>query len=163
MTSPAGREALFTALFARVSGITAFAFTSRAFQSWDDTPPAETPAMFMVKGPEESAARTPLPAMRRYTARVVMYFGIAAGTQGAVALPSTQINNALDALDQALALQADETPAAGNRFVPPEGASTTTLGGLCYGVEVDGAIETVEGFIGGGSVCIVPLVLFTTA
>jgi len=160
---PAGRESLFAALFALLETVAPFAFTTRLWQSWDDTPPAEKPAMFMTKGPEDSTPKLPLPALRRYTARLVMYFS-AGGPQGRSTPPSTQINNALDALDAALALQAGEAPSPVARFAPPTLGAATTLGGLCYGVAIDGAVETLEGIADGGdAMCIVNLVVFTTA
>jgi hypothetical protein len=157
------REAIFAALFQRIEGVSAFKFTSRVFQSWDDTPPSASPAVFMVKGPERSNVRIQgAPPLLELTATVVIYAqnGIDPETPA-----STILNDVLDALDVALERTPIEGPAPGAMFPANAGGGGqwgTTLGGLVYGCQIEGSTEVFEGVISGWAQAIVPIQILVT-
>lgn len=141
------REACFVALFDRLSVLEDFKFTSRVFQSWDDTPPPQCPAMFMVKDRErEIPAAQGMPPLVTLTARLVLYVR---NDEGRLVPPSTQINNLLDAIDGALKRKPEEGPVANANFLNnPPSTWGTSLGGLCYTCKRQGEVMTFEGIIG---------------
>lgn len=165
----ANREECFAALFALLeqlgtpAGGSVFKFTSRVFQSWDDTPPPQCPAMFMVKGAEEQLpAGLGLPPLWRLRARVVVYARL---DEGRLEPPSVQLNEIMTAVEGAL----ERKPIEGPPTIPPKFVSNpagyfgTTLGGLCFGCQLAGQIQTFEGVIGGDSMMIAEIEILTSA
>ena len=155
------REAIFVALFARIQALTAWGFSSRTFQTWDDTPPSASPACFLAKDTEDPTTIVGLPQSWRIRARVVVYALNESAASGIA--PSTQLNQLLTALEGALERKPIEGPAIGAPFPQNPGGAGTTLGGLCYSCQIVGTVETFEGLVGGNAVMVVPIEILATA
>ena len=99
------REAAFSALFAAVSSAYPWGLASRRMKLWSEVPSALRPAFFQLEsGPETYQWASPATPKRTLEAKLFLYFDARdPTTPGASA-----INNALDAIDAALA------PAASN-------------------------------------------------
>jgi hypothetical protein len=159
---PINREACFAALFQRLQAVPGFKFTSRVFQSWDDTMPPQCPAMFMVKDFERTvAAAQGMPPLFVLTARVVMY---ARNDEGRLVPPSTQLNDLLDGIDAAIKRTPEEGPVAGANFLNnPPGTWGTSLGGLCYTCQRQGEVMIFEGIIGSDAQAVVKIDILISA
>jgi hypothetical protein len=159
----AQREPIFSALFALLTGVAGFAFTSRVFQDWDSVEPAECPAMFLAKGPEEAiVSKVGLPPMWKLRANGVMY---CRNDEGRLVAPSIQINELLTLWEAALERKPTEPPITGVPQFPntPQGYWGTSLGGLCYSCQITGQIQIFEGYISGTAMAVVPIEILTTA
>ena len=154
------REALFSALYARLQSIAGFNYSSRTFESWDDTSPPERPAFFLVKGAETSVVRFRLPPQWTLEARMVIYCSNDGTHQTP---PSTQINNLLQSIEAQLRLQQGEvaqTQGPVQYATAVQGYTWwTTLGGLCHQCAIEGTVEVFEGVIANTAVAIVPIVI----
>lgn len=158
---PAHREAIFSALFDRIKAIDGFNYASRRFISWDDTPPPAQPAFFLVKSNEGHEPRTRLPPQIQLEAKLFIY----CRNDDRDAAPSSQLNDLLEAIEQALQLQPSETPTGPlSKFATQVQGYTwgTTLGGLCHQCQIEGTVEIFEGVIAGVAEAIVPIVIWTT-
>lgn len=158
----AQREPCFAALFALLTGVTEFNFTSRVFQDWSQKGPAECPAMFLLKGDEESTVKVGFPPMWKLEARGVLYVR---NDGGRLEPPSIQLNVLLTAWEAALERKPIEPPLTGKQMFPntPMGSWGTSLGGLCYSCQFSGKIQTFEGVISGAAMAVVPIEILTTA
>ncbi len=156
------REKVFVALFDRLAAVEGFKFTSRVAESWDDVPPSQSPAMFMVKDFERTLPYAQgMPPLFVLTARLVMY---ARNDQGRLVPPSTQINNLLDGVDAAIKRTPEEGPLAGANFLNnPPGTWGTSLGGLCYTCQRQGEIMIFEGVIGSDAQAVVKIDILISA
>src|ERR1700683_1912916 len=94
------REAAFSALFAALSAAYPWGLASRRMKLWTEVPLAMRPAMFQLEsGPETYQWTSPATPRRTLEAKLFLYFDARdPTTPGAIA-----INNALDAIDAALA------------------------------------------------------------
>lgn len=136
------REAILTKLFAVLSATGSFVTIGRRNRDPESLNATETPALFMVEHSEDYDRKTSsLPAIRRITVKAIFYRDIGADLN---AIPATDINNILDALDVALLPDDPMT----NRC---------TLGGLVQSVQIDGTIEKAPGDVTGKSLAVVPL------
>lgn len=133
------REAIYAALFARLSAIPGLVTTSRKLRHWTDVPPPEQPALFQAQGNQTAQPQTGLPPKWLLSADVYIYVR----TTGADA-PGPVINPILDAVTDALA---PDNPVR----------NTCTLGGLVEWARIEGAIETDEGTLGDQAVAIIPI------
>lgn len=134
------REAIYKALFAKLESIEQLTTASRILQHWDDVSPNQQPALFMCNDTQNAEQVTGFPSKYKLGAKVWIYCH--RDTNGIV--PSAQVNDILDAIDEAL------------RPLPSP-VNSQTLGGLVHHCWVDGPIETDEGTLGLQSVAIVPI------
>lgn len=135
------REAIFAALFARVSGASGFVTTSRALKHWNDVKPDQQPALFQLESDQlgESAYRKPT----KWTFRAELYVYVhQQNTSGdVVSLLNTQVDAVVATLE------------------PSPATNDQTLGGLVTDCRIDGAIETSEGRLEKQAVAIIPLLI----
>src|SRR5271169_3249147 len=118
------REAAFSALFATVSGAYSWGLASRRMKLWSEVPSAFRPAFFQLEsGPETYQWTSPATPKRTFEAKLFLYFDARDPTTPG----ATAINNALDAIDAALA------PAASDL-----GVGRQTLGGVVYDCKIMG-------------------------
>jgi hypothetical protein len=138
------REAIYSALFAKVSQAATFETVSRRLQHWTDVSAGAQPALFQAQV-DETAHTSPGPGLpTTFILRVDLY--IYANTQGDATLsPSTILNPLIDAVLATLA------------FEPV--SNKQTLGGLVDYCVVDGRIVTDEGVLGNQGVCIIPITM----
>lgn len=136
------REAIYSALYAKLSQAAGFETVSRRLQHWTDVAASAQPALFQAQV-DETAQTTPgLNSV--FVLRVDVY--LYANTQGDASLsPSTILNPLIDATLAAIAPE----PISGKQ----------TLGGLVEYCVVDGRLVTDEGVLGNQGVCIIPIVM----
>jgi hypothetical protein len=139
------RENIFAALFALVSGAASFKTTSRKLKHWTDVSPADQPALFQTQGRE--TAISPYREPTKWTLRSSLY--VYAHQSSLDALPSTALNNLIDAIVLAL-------------WQGP-GVEEQTLGGLVSQCNIVGEIETDEGVLGDQAVAIIPIEIMANA
>jgi hypothetical protein len=136
------REAIYAALFAKVSQAANFETVSRRLQHWTDVSASAQPALFQAQIDETSQTVPGLDTV--FVLRVDLY--VYANTQGDSSLsPSTILNPLIDAVLATLA------------FDPI--SNKQNLGGLVEYCVVDGRIVTDEGVLGNQGVCIIPIVM----
>ena len=118
------REAAFSALFAAVSSAYPWGLASRRMKLWSEVPAALRPAFFQLEsGPETYQWASPATPKRTLEAKLFLYFDARdPTTPGAIA-----INNALDAIDTALASEDSDI-----------GLGRQTLGGTVYDCKITG-------------------------
>lgn len=136
------REAIYTALFAKLSGIPGVVTQARKLRHWSDVPASEQPAIFCVQGNQSAQPGDPargLPTKWTLAADIYVY----ARTDGNQT-PGTVMNPILDAIDAELKPDNPMT-------------RTQTLGGLVERCWIEGDIQTDEGALGDQAVAIVPI------
>lgn len=154
------REALFVALFDRLSSLDGFVYASRIFRSWDDTPAAEMPTLYLTKSDETSRYSVQgLPTLWRFEAHATLYIG-----NDALEPASTRINAIITAVEAALERKPMDGPLPGYGFPanPNGGTFGTTLGGLCYACQISGTVQVFEGIISNDAVVMIPIEMLTT-
>ena len=118
------REAAFSALFAAVSAAYPWNLASRRMKLWSEVPPSARPSLFQLEsGPETYQWTNQAVPRRALEAKLFLYFDARDPTTPG----STAINDALDALDAALAPQGLDL-ATGRQ----------TLGGAVYDCRITG-------------------------
>lgn len=134
------REEIFNALFNKVAAATTFKTSSRRLKHWNDVPAVEMPAIFQLETPQvyERQGRG-LPAKKYFNAELFIYVYCPNSSD----IPSTQINNALDAIETVLA--------------PDPATGLQSLGGLVMDCWIKGTIEIYEGLLGDKAVVILPI------
>jgi hypothetical protein len=136
----ATREQAMTALLAVLNACGSFKLVSRRNRSPESIPLAQCPAAFLLSESDEYEDRAPLPQVRALMVSAVFYNDVGTDQN---AIPSVVINQALDALDAALA--------------PMGPSGFFTLGGLVDSVKIVGRIERVDGAKTGRSMASVPI------
>lgn len=134
------REAIFAALFAKVSTSAGLVVKSRTLRAWDETSPAEQPALFQAEARQTASGQAGMPTKWTFHAELALYVHASTCNQVDVV---TALNNEIDAIVAAL----DREPASGKQ----------TLGGLVHDCRISGDIETSEGRLGQQSVAIIPI------
>ena len=135
------REAALSALFSTVSGAYGWGVASRRMKLWSEVPSAMRPALFQLEaGPETYQWASPATPRRSFDVKLFLYFDARdPSTPGA-----TAINNALDALDAALA---------------PSGADISggrqTLGGAVHDCKITGVPVRDTGDLDGDGLAVV--------
>ena len=138
------REAIYSALYARLQTVAGFTTVSRRLRHWVDVSAAETPYIGMIQRREDpDGSRMGMPL--RWTLHVDFY--LYAHTTDPRGSPAIILNPLLDAV-----------MAAFSGDVP---TNTVTLGGQVYHCRVSGSIETDEGVLGDLAVAIIPLMIIT--
>jgi hypothetical protein len=135
------REAAFSALFATISAAYPWGLASRRMKLWSEVPAALRPAFFQLEsGPETYQWASPATPKRTLEAKLFLYFDARdPTTPGAIA-----INNALDAIDAALA------PADSNI-----GLGRQTLGDAVYDCKITGVPVRDTGDLDGDGLAVV--------
>ncbi len=133
------REAIYSALFAKVSTSSAFVTASRRLRHWSDVGSAEQPAIFMVQKSETTQRIKGLPPKWTFSVELFVYVH----APDDLSPPASSLNPLIDAIEAALA--------------PVVPTDSQTLGGLVDHVWIAGKIETDEGALGGQAVAIIPL------
>lgn len=144
---PINREAIYSALFAKLCTINGLATTSRKLRHWVDVPAAEQPALFVIQKSETPQTTTGQPSAWRFDCDVYIYANTADE-----AAPSTKVN---ELLDQLCNLINEVHPVTGRAVLPD-----------CDDVHycrINGTIQTDEGVLGDQAVCIVPITMLVAA
>lgn len=134
------REAIFAALFARVSASSGLRTASRTLKAFDDTAPAEQPALFQTEGKQGATTVRGQPTKWTLRAELVLYVHKATCGQDDVVVA---LNTEVDAIVASI----DREPATGLQ----------SLGGLVHDCRIAGDIETDEGRLGVQAVAIIPI------
>ena len=143
---PGNREVIASALFGLVSpaasAVVGLITSSRKLRHFDDVTPQEMPALFQAQGNETQERKNfDIPAKR--TMHFALYLYTADAQQPAV-IPSTQINNMVDAIETVL--------------LPSPVTGKQTLGGLVAHTWIEGIIEVFECVTDDGkSIAIIPI------
>lgn len=130
------REAIYKALFEKVSSIDGLVTTSRKLLHWDKVPKEEMPALFQIQINETPMQSKGMPTAWEMSAELYLYVYDETGT------PATLLNEYLDKIETAL---------------KPNANGFQELGGLVSHCWIGGAIETDEGLLGDKSVAIIPI------
>src|SRR5574343_1112736 len=139
------REAIYSALYARLQTVTAIKKFSRRLKGWSDVPAAEQPALFMVQADEQPDNNEGRPTIWTLNVDVYVYTNIGKDTTGT---PSVQMNSLLDAIEAAVASDLPGFP--------------QTLGGLVSHCWISGSIETDGGALDEQAVAVVPISMMVT-
>lgn len=130
------REAIYQALFARVSGAAPFATATRRIKDYADVDQATQPAILQMELGEKWAEPGVPPQAVILRAKLFLYCELNDPTE----LVSTTINNLMDAVAAALA--------------PLDIEERQTLGGLVYNLAIVGDVTIAEGLSGQSEVSI---------
>ena len=130
------REAIYQALFARVSTAADFATATRRIKEYADVDQATQPAILQVELGEKWAEPGTPPQAVILRAKLFIYCESNDPTEPV----STQINTLMDAVAAALA--------------PPDIEERQTLGGLVYNTAIVGDVTIAEGLSGQSEVSI---------
>ena len=133
------REAIYSALFARMSAAAGFATASRRLRHWSDVGTVEQPALFQVQKSETARREAGLPPKWTLAVDLFLY----AHAPDDLTAAATVMNPLLDAIEAALA--------------PDPVTNVQSLGGLAAHCWIAGKVETDEGVLGGQAVAIVPI------
>ena len=137
----ASRESIMAALLAKLAP--SFVTATRRRQPPEKLTPALCPALFLIDLEGNALRPAPnLPPVRSLMALAILYNDVGGADMNVI--PVTAINNALDALDAALA---SDNPSTGR----------CTLGGLVYSALIDGKTEIDPGDLTGKATAIVPI------
>jgi hypothetical protein len=135
------REAAFSALFATVFSAYPWGLASRRMKLWSEVPAALRPAFFQFEsGPETYQWTSPAVPKRTLEAKLFLYFDARDPTVPG----ATAINNALDAIDAALA------PAGSDLNLGRQ-----TLGGTVYDCKVVGVPVRDTGDLDGDGLAVI--------
>jgi hypothetical protein len=134
------REAIYSALWAKVAGLAGIVTASRRLRHWDDVSPEEQPALFQTQKEQAPEQKYGLPPKWRLYADLYVYVN---SGQDPLAVPAIALNEMIDAIEAAIAAD----PVSG----------VQTLGGLASHCWINGKIETDEGVLGAQAVAIIPI------
>lgn len=138
------REAIYSALFNRLSAIQGFKTTSRRLKHWDAVKPIEQPAMFVVQTKEFAQTTAALETKWVLGLDIYIYANTGKGLVGPV------INPLVDAVCNELN---KKHPVTGRPMLDAEGVEA---------MMVDGQIDTDEGTLGDQAVVIIPVQILAT-
>lgn len=136
-----GREAIYAALFARVSSVAPFATIGRTRKHVDDVPAVNQPALFQTQGKQIATGAFAQPT--KWTLHADLWIYAHASNPHADGNAAALLNQLIDAVETALAPE----PAMGRQ----------TLGGLVSHCSIAGMIETDEGLLGDQAVAVIPV------
>ena len=138
------REAIFSAAFNLIAATVGAKTAERRFKTWSEVPAADQPALFFIQKTQHAQYQRGKPTKWTFTADAVLYVNSGGAPD---AIPATQINAAVDALESAL----DQSP----------GLDSQTLGNLVSHCAINGDIITDEGVLGDQGVAIIPIEIVT--
>lgn len=136
-----GREAIYSALFDLVSNVPGLVTKSRRLKHWDDVAAEMQPALFQAQKTQAAQPR-PQGTPAKWTLRAELFLYVNSG-QDPEAVPATQLNDFMDAIEAALA--------------PSPVSGLQTLGGLVQHCWISGEVLTDEGTLGPQAVAIIPI------
>lgn len=139
------REAIYAALWDKLSAIEGFKTKSRRLQHWTDVEKRGQPALFMSQTGESVQTTTGLPP--RWTLRVQVYIYVSTQTGKP---PGPLINPLIDAVCNSISAPH-----------PVTGRSTLDVPGVEW-CRVEGSIDTDEGTLGDQAVAVIPITIFST-
>jgi hypothetical protein len=140
----ATREQIMQALLLLLAGTGNFVTVGRRNNDPEGLGPSQTPALFLFEHSEEfHRPSANLPPVIKLKVLAIFYADTGPDVN---AIPSAPVNNALDALQTALLPDNRET-------------GFFTLGGLVYGLYVEGEIMKAPGDKTGKSLAIVPITI----
>jgi hypothetical protein len=134
------REAIYAALFSRVSGAAGVASSNRRLKHWSDVSPADMPALFMAQRGETAKTATGQPTTWTLNVDLIVY--VSDGGDPST-VPSTALNPILDGIT--------------NLFTPDPVTGKQTLGGLVHYARISGAIAIDEGVQGDTVIAVIPI------
>lgn len=137
------REAIYTALFAKLQTAGGFKTYSRHLRHWDDVAPHEQPALFLA--PVEETVQPHTATGSRYLMRANVYVYVHSDNT-----PSVELNRRLDALTQTMNTP---HPITGQTTLPAPGVERC---------RIEGQIEMDEGLFGEQAFAVVPIVMLVT-
>lgn len=135
------REAIYSALFAKLQASADFVTASRRLEHWGDVPSVNQPAIYLAQRGE--LAQTVPGQPTAWTLQVDVY--LYASTTDKNRSPGEVLNPLIDAVVTAMA--------------PDVLTGKCRLGGLVEHAVIDGRIETDEGALGDQGVAIIPITL----
>jgi hypothetical protein len=141
------REAIYSALFARLQNAYAWNTASRRLLHWSDVTALQQPAMFLAQAGEQPQTISHQPSKWKLNVKVWVYANCQTAAGPAA---SSVLNPLLDAVQAAIAPNGS-------------GLETQTLGGLVEWVRIEGNIETDEGLLGDQAVAVIPVTLLTAS
>ena len=141
------REAIYSALFARLQSAFPWNTSSRVLLHWSEVPPVQQPAIFLAQVNETAQTITRQHTKWMLNVRVFIYANSQTPNGKA---PATVMNAIIDAVVAAMA-------------PPVPGLEVQNLGGLVDWARIEGTIETDEGLLGDQAVAIIPIAILTTA
>jgi hypothetical protein len=155
------RETAYAALFARLEELSVgsggpFVTVSRRYKTWEDTVPAEQPALYLTLGDQEVIQQRGLPPVWRLWASAWVY----CRSEDPELAPAVQLNDLIDAVNDLLVQRDDEDPAEAGPFTAA-GAFATTLGGAVSYARVGMPVVTDEGFEGDQGVARIHIEMLT--
>ena len=140
------REEIYSALFAKFSGLTStFNTISRRLVHFNDVPPNSQPALFVTQA--NQVATIDVRGLTKWLLMAELYIYVR--TDGKQ-VPGTVFNTLLDTIQDALVF--DDIINA-----------KLTLGGLVEFCRIEGEVQVHEGGIGDQSILIVPVVMRTAS
>lgn len=139
------REAIYSALFNKVSGAAGFITASRRLQMWTELSANQQPALFQAQKGETVNQQKGKPP--KYTLSVEIY--IYAKSDDPNVPPSSILNPLIDAVEASI------TPD------PVTGVQNLGVGGVSH-CWIEGKIETDEGVLGDQAIAIIPVSILTT-
>lgn len=135
------REAVYSALFAKLQTVAGLTTISRRVKNVQDVQPEDFPAAYQLQGVQAIKFSGANPASNVWHASWLLY----AHDPDPASAPSTQLNNLIDAAVAVLA--------------PSPGFDKQSLGGLVEYCAIDGTIDVFEGVLGDRAVAVLPIVI----
>ncbi|HFB2661672.1 TPA: hypothetical protein ACE8RC_001300 [Neisseria gonorrhoeae] len=137
------REAVYSALWAKLDALDGFVTKSRKLLHWNDVKRYDQPALFMAQGDMQALTLTGRETKWILRADVYLY------VQTAGQPPAPVMNPLIDAVCNAV-----------NAVHPVTGKTDLTADGADIEYcRVEGTVETDEGTLGEQAVCIIPIVI----
>ena len=140
------REAIYIALFNKISAVADFKIASRRLRIWNQISPPDKPCLFMRQKEDTYDQQRSRPS--KITLNVEIYIYTDAGLDPNT-IPATQMNTILDDIDTAL---------SPDNLVD----HVQTLGGLVSHCWIDGPILTDTGELDGDGIAVIPIKILTT-
>jgi hypothetical protein len=138
------REAVYAALWSKVSGAASFVTANRRLRHWADVSPAEQPALFMAQKAQRGETKgnnTNLPVEWMLEAEFYIYVH----SSDPYLAPAIVLNPLIDAVEAALA------------FDPWTGVQDLGLPEMVRHTRINGRVETAEGVLGDQELAIIPV------
>ena len=148
----ASRESIYAALFALFTPLLGtedtpgpFVTISRKWVPFSECDRTQQPALYQMQDDQTSDQKQAM-GLPRWTLRAQLYL-YSSPDQASDVIPSTQLNNLLDAVEGAL--------------MPQFAGEKQTLGGLVQNCWIDGKITIIEGVLGQQAVAVIPISMLT--
>lgn len=138
------REAIYAALFAKVSALSGIVSSSRILLHYNDVPARDQPSIYQTQISETPIQQKGMPA--KWSLKVQLHLYVNRGGDHTI-IPSQVINTMIDNLETVL---------------KPDISGFQTLGGLVSHCWISGTIITSEGLLGDQEVAIVPIDILVT-